>query len=65
MLIRVTSPNRTQQNVLVPQVYAKVKEGDLTGDGALFGGGSVALNAQKDITNSGTIYPNLDYFNAQ
>ncbi|MEY8769549.1 hemagglutinin repeat-containing protein [Erwinia sp. ACCC 02193] len=52
----VTLPDGTQQRVLVPQVYAKVKEGDLTGDGALLGGGSVALNAQKDMTNSGTIH---------
>jgi len=51
----ITLPDGTQQTVLVPQVYAKLKEGDLTGDGALLGGGSVALNAQKDITNSGTI----------
>lgn len=51
----VTLPDGTQQTVLVPQVYAKVKEGDLTGDGALIGGGSVALNARNDITNSGTI----------
>ncbi|TPV40866.1 filamentous hemagglutinin N-terminal domain-containing protein [Pantoea deleyi] len=51
----VTLPDGTQQTVLVPQVYAKVKQGDLTGDGALIGGGSVALNARNDITNSGTI----------
>jgi len=51
----ITLPDGTQQTVLVPQVYAKLKEGDLTGDGALLGGGSVALNAQRDITNSGTI----------
>ncbi|AVV37456.1 hemagglutinin repeat-containing protein [Pantoea vagans] len=51
----VTLPDGTQQTVLVPQVYAKVKQGDLTGDGALIGGGSVALNARDDITNSGTI----------
>ncbi|KAA5950907.1 filamentous hemagglutinin N-terminal domain-containing protein [Pantoea sp. Bo_2] len=51
----VTLADGTQQTVLVPQVYAKVKQGDLTGDGALIGGGSVALNARNDITNSGTI----------
>ncbi len=51
----VTLPDGTQQTVLVPQVYAKVKEGDLTGDGALMGGNNVALSAQNDITNSGTI----------
>ncbi|MEM6162717.1 hypothetical protein AAH446_19580, partial [Erwinia sp. P6884] len=50
LLIRVTLPDGTQQTVLVPQVYAKVKAGNLTGDGGLPGGGSVAFNAQKDIT---------------
>ena len=34
LLIRVTLPDGTQQTVLVPQVYAKVKAGNLTGDGA-------------------------------
>nr|WP_024967752.1 hemagglutinin repeat-containing protein [Pantoea sp. IMH] len=53
---QVTLPDGTQQTVLVPQVYAKVKAEDLTGDGALLGGGSVAITAQKDITNSGTIH---------
>lgn len=52
LLIRVTLPDGTQHTVLVPQVYAKVKAGNLTGDGALLGGGSVAFNAQKDITST-------------
>ncbi|URQ62202.1 hemagglutinin repeat-containing protein [Pantoea alhagi] len=52
----VTLPDGTQQTVLVPQVYAKVKEGDLTGAGALLGGGNVAFDAQRDMTNSGTIH---------
>jgi len=43
----VTLPDGTEQTVLVPQVYAKVKQGDLTRDGALIGGGSVALNARN------------------
>ncbi|MGD8106443.1 hemagglutinin repeat-containing protein [Pantoea sp. FN0302] len=53
---KVTLPDGTQQTVLVPQVYAKVKEGDLTGDGALLGGGDVAFDVQRDMTNSGTIH---------
>ncbi|WP_350307615.1 hemagglutinin repeat-containing protein, partial [Photorhabdus viridis] len=39
----------------VPQVYARVKSGDLSGDGALLAGNTVALNSQGDITNSGTV----------
>ena len=52
----VTLPDGSQQTVLVPQLYARLKEGDLTGDGALLSGGSVALSVQQDITNSGTIH---------
>ncbi|RAX02149.1 hemagglutinin repeat-containing protein [Photorhabdus sp. S9-53] len=51
----VTLPNGTTQVVTVPQVYARVNKGDLTGDGALLSGKNVTINSQKDITNSGTI----------
>lgn len=51
----VTLPDGSTQTVQVPQVYARVKDGDLTGDGALLGGKHVVLNARGDITNSGTI----------
>ncbi|SCZ66563.1 hemagglutinin repeat-containing protein, partial [Photorhabdus luminescens] len=51
----VTLPNGTTQVVAVPQVYARVNKGDLTGDGALLSGKNVTINSQKDITNSGTI----------
>ncbi|WP_036775009.1 hemagglutinin repeat-containing protein, partial [Photorhabdus australis] len=45
----------TTEVVTVPQVYARVRPGDLRSDGALLAGNSVALNSQGDITNSGTI----------
>ncbi|WP_445495133.1 hemagglutinin repeat-containing protein [Photorhabdus sp. SF281] len=51
----VTLPNGTTQTVTVPQVYARVNKGDLTGDGALLSGNNVILNSRGDITNSGTI----------
>ncbi|EAW1321983.1 filamentous hemagglutinin, partial [Salmonella enterica subsp. diarizonae] len=51
----VTLPDGSTQTVQVPQVYARVKDGDLTGDGALLGGKHVVLNARGDITNSGAI----------
>ncbi|MGV7960715.1 filamentous hemagglutinin N-terminal domain-containing protein [Photorhabdus tasmaniensis] len=51
----VTLPDGTTQGVTVPQVYARVRQGDLSSDGALLAGNTVALNSQGDITNSGTI----------
>ncbi|MBS9424604.1 filamentous hemagglutinin N-terminal domain-containing protein, partial [Photorhabdus caribbeanensis] len=51
----VTLPDGTTQVVTVPQVYARVNKGDLTGDGALLSGKNVTINSRKDITNSGSI----------
>uniref|UniRef100_UPI0036D8AD97 two-partner secretion domain-containing protein n=1 Tax=Photorhabdus sp. RM322S TaxID=3342825 RepID=UPI0036D8AD97 len=51
----VTLPDGTPEVVTVPQVYARVRQGDLSSDGALLAGHTVALNSQGDITNSGTI----------
>ncbi|WP_083451851.1 hemagglutinin repeat-containing protein [Photorhabdus heterorhabditis] len=51
----VTLPDGTTEVVTVPQVYARVKSGDLRGDGALLAGNTVALNSQGDITNRGTV----------
>ncbi|RAW91798.1 MULTISPECIES: hemagglutinin repeat-containing protein, partial [unclassified Photorhabdus] len=51
----VTLPDGTTEVVTVPQVYARVRQGDLSSDGALLAGNSVALNSQGDITNSGTM----------
>ncbi|HFH0422639.1 TPA: hemagglutinin repeat-containing protein [Salmonella enterica subsp. enterica serovar Bovismorbificans] len=51
----VTLPDGSTQTVRVPQVFARLKEGDLSGDGALLGGKNVALATRGDIINSGTI----------
>jgi filamentous hemagglutinin len=51
----VTLPDGSKQSVLVPQVYVRVKPGDLDGSGALLAGKDVRLNLSGDATNSGTI----------
>ncbi|HEY4468769.1 MAG TPA: hemagglutinin repeat-containing protein [Klebsiella sp.] len=51
----VTLPDGSQQQVLVPQVYATVKAGDLDGSGALLSGKTVGLNLTGNLTNSGRI----------
>uniref|UniRef100_UPI0025AEE8AF hemagglutinin repeat-containing protein n=2 Tax=Photorhabdus laumondii TaxID=2218628 RepID=UPI0025AEE8AF len=51
----VTLADGTKQTVTVPQVYARVNKGDLTGDGALLSGKNVTINSRGDITNSGAI----------
>jgi len=43
------------QKVLVPQVYVRVREGDLDGSGALLSGKEVNIALDGDLTNSGTI----------
>lgn len=51
----ITLPDGTVQSVLVPQVYARVQQGDLDGSGALLSGNNIALNVSHDLTNSGHI----------
>ncbi|MBO9354431.1 filamentous hemagglutinin N-terminal domain-containing protein [Bordetella petrii] len=51
----VTLPDGTTEDVLVPQVYLLVREGDLQGDGTLMAGRDVSLNASGDVGNSGTV----------
>lgn len=51
----VTLPDGTVTKALVPQVYVRVKDGDLTGDGALISADAVNFNMTGDLTNSGTI----------
>lgn len=51
----VKMPDGSTQQVLVPQVYAKVRAGDLDGSGALLAGKNVNLNLSGDLTNSGRI----------
>ncbi|SXD25292.1 filamentous hemagglutinin family outer membrane protein [Klebsiella quasipneumoniae] len=52
----VTLTDGSVQQVLVPQVYARVKAGDLDGSGALLGGENVAFSVSRDVTNSGHIH---------
>ena len=51
----VTLPDGSTEQVLVPQLYAKVQQGDVDGSGALLAGKQVALSVGHDLTNSGTI----------
>ncbi len=51
----VTLANGTTTKVLVPQVYVRVREGDINGAGSLISGNSVDLNFTGDLTNSGTL----------
>ncbi|GAA4340151.1 hypothetical protein GCM10023165_19920 [Variovorax defluvii] len=41
------------QKVLVPQVYVRLKEGDIDGSGALLGGRNVNLHLAGDLTTQG------------
>jgi len=49
----VTLPDGSTQRVLVPQVYVRVKPGDIDGSGAVLAGGSVDMRFSGDLTNSG------------
>ncbi|EIY2676444.1 hemagglutinin repeat-containing protein [Raoultella planticola] len=51
----VKMPDGSQQTVLVPHVYAKVKPGDLDGSGALIAGNNVNIKLDGDLFNSGTL----------
>ncbi|MFN5348637.1 MAG: beta strand repeat-containing protein, partial [Polaromonas sp.] len=51
----VTLPDGTQAKALVPQVYARVRQGDLDGTGALMAGKSVNINISGELINSATI----------
>jgi filamentous hemagglutinin len=51
----VTLADGSKQSVLVPQVYVRVRPGDLDGSGALLAGADVNLNLTGDLSNSGTI----------
>lgn len=51
----VTLADGSAQKVLVPQVYARVREGDLDGSGALLAGKEVDIRVSGNLVNSGTI----------
>ncbi|WP_160342026.1 S-layer family protein, partial [Escherichia coli] len=48
----VKMPDGSLQTVLVPQVYAKVKPGDIDGSGALLAGNNVNIRLDGDLFNS-------------
>ena len=51
----VSLPDGSVQQVLVPQLYVRVKPGDLQGDGTLIAADAIDLKLTGDLTNSGTI----------
>jgi filamentous hemagglutinin len=51
----VTLPDGSSQRVLVPQVYVRVKNGDIDGSGALLAGKEVNIQLAGDLVNSGTV----------
>jgi filamentous hemagglutinin len=51
----VTLPDGSSTQALVPQVYARMKTGDLDGTGTLLAGQVTNLNLSGDITNTGTV----------
>ncbi|MDZ5604334.1 hemagglutinin repeat-containing protein [Pseudomonas sp. RP23018S] len=51
----VTLADGSVTQALVPQVYVRVRDGDLDGSGALMAGNVVDLKLQGDLVNSGTI----------
>ncbi|WP_412548860.1 hemagglutinin repeat-containing protein [Ralstonia pseudosolanacearum] len=51
----VTLADGSRQEVLVPQVYLRAKDTDITGGGTLMAGNNVSFQAKGDVTNSGTI----------
>ncbi|MGX9772324.1 two-partner secretion domain-containing protein [Janthinobacterium aestuarii] len=51
----VTLADGSTQKALVPQVYVRLREGDIDGSGALLAGKDVDINLKGDLTNSGTI----------
>ena len=51
----ITLADGSVTHVLVPQVYAVVRDGDIDGAGGLLSGASLSLAAQGNVTNSGTL----------
>ncbi|BEP54055.1 MULTISPECIES: hemagglutinin repeat-containing protein [unclassified Variovorax] len=51
----VTLPDGTTQRVLVPQVYVRVRPGDIDGAGALLSADTTIIKSSGDVVNTGTI----------
>lgn len=52
---QVTLPDGSTRTIQVPQVYARVKPGDVDGSGALIAGRHLHLNLDGDLFNRGTL----------
>ncbi|QNK67635.1 hemagglutinin repeat-containing protein [Variovorax sp. PAMC26660] len=51
----VTLPNGTTQRVLVPQLYVRVRPGDIDGSGAILSADATVIKSSGDLVNTGTI----------
>jgi filamentous hemagglutinin len=51
----ITLASGQTTRAMVPQVYARVQDGDLSASGALIAGRNINLNLAGDLSNSGTI----------
>uniref|UniRef100_UPI002AD20068 two-partner secretion domain-containing protein n=1 Tax=Halothiobacillus sp. TaxID=1891311 RepID=UPI002AD20068 len=51
----ITLPDGSTQKVLVPQVYAYVRKGDINGSGSLLSAHAIDMQASGTVQNSGTI----------
>lgn len=51
----VTMPDGSTQRVLVPQVYVRVRPGDINGNGAVLSADTVKIKGSGDLVNTGTI----------
>ena len=51
----VTLANGQTRKALVPQVYARLRDGDLAPSGALLAGNDIQFSLAGDLTNSGSI----------
>ncbi|MFK8260349.1 hemagglutinin repeat-containing protein [Erwinia sp. AnSW2-5] len=51
----VTLADGSRQSVLVPQVYAQVKQGDIDGSGALLSGRNIAVGVSGNMLNTGRV----------
>jgi filamentous hemagglutinin len=51
----LTLPDGTTQRVLVPQVYVRVRPGDIDGSGAILSADATVIKSSGDLVNTGTI----------
>jgi len=51
----IALPDGRSQKVLVPRLYARVRDGDVTGGGSLLAADAIDLHLTGDLANSGTV----------